>query len=71
MIKPMLMPLHAFVPALKLQEKCTVQDVIRLEQETDETWFQHRTEQSRTIQPIVVQQERGWCFHLREQRGKC
>jgi len=70
MIKTLLLPPHAFVPTLKLQGQATVTDAIRLQQETDEAWFQHQAQQASAIEPIIAEQERDWCFHLREQRHK-
>ncbi len=34
MIKTLMMPPHTFFPAFNLQEQCTAQDAIRLQQET-------------------------------------
>jgi len=70
MIKTLMMPPHTFVPAFTLQEQGMVQDAIRLQQETDEAWFQHHAQQSRGMEAIIAEQERDWCFHLREQHHK-
>jgi len=69
MIKTLMMPPHAFVPALKLQEQATVTDAIPLQQETDAAWFQHDAQQFSALDPIIAEQEtdEAWFQHQAQQ----